>query len=56
MDVNAASEFDGFLHYTVKITALEDAAFNDIIFKSNAAFISKIHDGLGQKGGDRLLL
>lgn len=54
MDVNAAIEFDGFLHYTVKITALEDAAFNDINFQipmqpSSAKYMM----GLGQKGGDR---
>ncbi|OXB25572.1 hypothetical protein B0A80_00025 [Flavobacterium tructae] len=54
MDVNASLEFDGFLTYTVKITALEDAAFNDINFQmpiqpSSAKYMM----GLGQKGGDR---
>ncbi|MET0944183.1 MAG: glycoside hydrolase domain-containing protein [Flavobacterium sp.] len=54
MDVNASIEFDGFVHYTVKITALEDASFNDINFhlpmQSSSA---KYMMGLGQKGGNR---
>lgn len=54
MDVNASIEFDGFVHYTVKITALEDATFNDINFhlpmQSSSA---KYMMGLGQKGGNR---
>ncbi|MCV9929921.1 DUF6067 family protein [Flavobacterium sp. LS1R49] len=54
MDVTGALEFDGFLSYTVKITALEDATFNDINihlpFEPSSA---KYMMGLGQKGGDR---
>jgi hypothetical protein len=54
MDVNAALEFDGFLSYTVKFTALEDMAFNEINFhlpiEPSAA---KYLMGLGLKGGDR---
>ncbi|MBF7090248.1 hypothetical protein IUY40_01655 [Flavobacterium sp. ALJ2] len=54
MDVNGALEFDGFLSYTVKITALEEATFNDINihlpFEPSSA---KYMMGLGQKGGDR---
>lgn len=54
MDVNAAIEFDGFLHYTVKVTALEDASFNDINFQLPMQPTSaKYMMGLGQKGGDR---
>jgi hypothetical protein len=54
MDVNASIEFDGFVHYTVKITALEDSFFNDInihlpIQSSSAKYMM----GLGQKGGNR---
>lgn len=54
MDVTGSIEFDGFVSYAVKITALEDATFNDINFhmplQSSA---SKYMMGLGQKGGDR---
>ncbi|SHL15084.1 glycoside hydrolase domain-containing protein [Flavobacterium chilense] len=54
MDVNASIEFDGFLHYTVKVTALEDASFNDINFQIPMQPTSaKYMMGLGQKGGDR---
>jgi hypothetical protein len=54
MDVNASIEFDGFLHYTVKITALEDVTFNDINFQMPIQSSSaKYMMGLGQKGGDR---
>lgn len=54
MQVNGTLEFDGFLSYTVKITALEDVSFNDINFQMplqpNSA---KYLMGLGQKGGER---
>lgn len=54
MDVNASIEFDGFVHYTVKVTALEDASFNDINFQLPIQPTSaKYMMGLGQKGGDR---
>lgn len=54
MDVNASVEFDGFVHYTVKVTALEDVAFNDINFQMPMQPTSaKYMMGLGQKGGDR---
>lgn len=54
MDVNASIEFDGFLHYTVKVTALEDASFGDINFELPMQPASaKYMMGLGQKGGDR---
>lgn len=54
MDVNASLEFDGFVSYTVKLTALEDVTFSDIAMqipfaKANAKYMM----GLGQKGGDR---
>ncbi|MHC0440759.1 glycoside hydrolase domain-containing protein [Flavobacterium sp. 3-210] len=54
MDVNASVEFDGFVHYTVKVTALEDVSFNDINFQMPIQPTSaKYMMGLGQKGGDR---
>jgi len=54
MDVNASVEFDGFVHYTVKVTALEDASFSDINFELPMQPASaKYMMGLGQKGGDR---
>ncbi len=54
MDVSASLEFDGFMSYTVKLTALRDTAFNDIAmqipFMPSA---SKYMMGLGEKGGYR---
>ncbi len=54
MDVDARIEFDGYLYYTVKITALKDVNLDDIKlhipFDKNA---SKYLMGLGQKGGLR---
>jgi hypothetical protein len=54
MQVNGTLEFDGFLSYTVKITALEDVTFNDINFQMPLqATSAKYLMGLGQKGGER---
>nr|MBU3860740.1 hypothetical protein [Flavobacterium sp. MC2016-06] len=54
MDVTGSIEFDGFVQYTVKITALEDVSFNDINFNlPMQPSASKYMMGLGQKGGDR---
>jgi hypothetical protein len=54
MDINASIEFDGFVHYSVKITALEDASFNDInIHLPMQSASAKYMMGLGQKGGNR---
>jgi len=54
MDVNAALEFDGFLSYTVKFTALEDVNFSDIMFHlPMQPEFTKYMMGLGQKGGNR---
>ena len=54
MEVTASLEFDGFIAYTVKVEALQDADFKDIDmhipFKKDVA---KYLMGLGQKGGDR---
>lgn len=52
MDVNARLEFDGFLSYQVKVTALQDISLVDISLvipfrKSMARYMM----GLGQKGG-----
>lgn len=54
MQVNGTLEFDGFLSYTVKITALEDVTFSDINFHlPMQATAAKYMMGLGQKGGNR---
>ncbi len=54
MDVHASIEFDGFMFYTVKLTATKDVSLQDvrleIPFSPNA---SKYMMGLGQKGGYR---
>lgn len=54
MEVNGSLEFDGFMAYTVKVTALQDLALKDINmvlpFDKSAA---KYMMGLGRKGGDR---
>ncbi|MEX6688928.1 DUF6067 family protein [Danxiaibacter flavus] len=54
MDVTASIEFDGFLYYSVKLTALNDVALSDIAmhipFRKSA---STYMMGLGQKGGNR---
>ncbi len=54
MDVEARLEFDGFLAYTVKLTALHDVDLKDITmhipFRKEMA---KYMMGLGQKGGYR---
>lgn len=54
MDVNASIEFDGFVSYTVKVTALQNIDLKDITMhipftKSTAKYLM----GLGQKGGYR---
>jgi hypothetical protein len=54
MDVNASIEFDGYMNYTVKLTALSDVSLDDIKF--HIPFdkgASKYLMGLGQKGGLR---
>jgi hypothetical protein len=54
MEVSASLEFDGFLSYTVKVTALQDLDLKDIVMhipfeKEYAVYMM----GLGQKGGYR---
>jgi hypothetical protein len=54
MQVNGSLEFDGFLSYQVKLTALEDITLNDINFHipvlpQHAKYVM----GLGLKGGNR---
>jgi len=54
MDVTASLEFDGFLAYTVKVTALQDLDLKDIVMhipfqKEMTTYMM----GLGQKGGYR---
>ncbi|MGZ3750703.1 MAG: glycoside hydrolase domain-containing protein [Mucilaginibacter sp.] len=54
MEVSASMEFDGFIAYQVKVTALQDIDLKDITmhipFKKDVA---KYMMGLGQKGGYR---
>ena len=54
MEVSASIEFDGFMAYTVKVTALQNIDLKDITmhipFKRDVA---KYMMGLGQKGGYR---
>jgi len=54
VDVTGSLEFDGFLAYTVKVTALKDVALKDVTmhipFNKTAATYMM---GLGQKGGLR---
>lgn len=54
MDVDASLEFDGFMTYMVKVTALKDVSFKDItmhipVMPEKAKYLM----GLGQKGGNR---
>jgi hypothetical protein len=54
MDVNASLEFDGFVYYKIKITAVKDIDLKDIRLEiPMAAASSKYMMGLGQKGGYR---
>ena len=54
MDINATLEFDGFLSYTVKFTALQDIELNDINFHlPMQPAATKYLMGLGLKGGNR---
>jgi hypothetical protein len=54
MDVNGVLEFDGFLSYTVKYTALRDVTFSEINFHlPMQPAAAKYMMGLGLKGGLR---
>ena len=54
MDVNASMEFDGFLSYTIKISANKAVDLNDIRMEiPMTRFASKYLMGLGEKGGNR---
>ncbi len=54
MDVNASMEFDGFLSYTIKISANKAVDLNDIRMEIPITmFASKYLMGLGEKGGNR---
>lgn len=54
LDVHASLEFDGFVSYTVAVTALKDIAVNDIrmVIPVNPG-AAEYMMGLGQKGGFR---
>ncbi|GGE53262.1 hypothetical protein EV200_102404 [Pedobacter psychrotolerans] len=54
MDVEGALEFDGYVHYVVKVTALKDVNFSNVDFhipfeKNSTKYLM----GLGEKGGLR---
>ncbi|WP_316805250.1 glycoside hydrolase domain-containing protein [Pedobacter nototheniae] len=54
MDVEGALEFDGYVHYVVKVTALKDVDFSNVDFhipfeKGSTKYLM----GLGEKGGIR---
>ena len=54
MDISASLEFDGFLNYTVKFTALQDMDFKEINFHLPLEpSLPKYMMGLGLKGGIR---
>ncbi|MFT4092656.1 MAG: DUF6067 family protein [Niabella sp.] len=54
MQVDAKLEFDGFLAYSVKLTALEDVSFSDITFHIPVTpALAQYFMGLGLKGGAR---
>lgn len=54
MDVNASAEFDGFVSYTIKITAVKDISLKDIRLEiSYTSGASKYMMGLNCKGGRR---
>jgi hypothetical protein len=51
MNVTGSLEFDGFLHYTVKVTALNDADFDNINMQLPfTKDVAKYMMGLGEKG------
>lgn len=54
MQVNGAIEFDGFVNYTIKITAKNDIKLKDIRLEIPlTSYSSKFMMGLGHKGGLR---
>lgn len=54
MDIKASLEFDGFIAYTVKLTALQNISLSDIALQIPfTKESSKYLIGLGQKGGER---
>ncbi|TKK67968.1 hypothetical protein FC093_12180 [Ilyomonas limi] len=54
MDVAASMEFDGFISYTVKLTALQNVSFKDITMHIPfTKEVAKYMMGLGEKGGYR---
>ncbi|MEO7044352.1 MAG: glycoside hydrolase domain-containing protein [Ferruginibacter sp.] len=54
MEVNASLEFDGFMYYQVKVTALQDIALKEITMHIPfVKYFAKYMMGLGQKGGNR---
>ncbi|NIG52289.1 hypothetical protein F3J22_02240 [Chitinophaga sp. Cy-1792] len=54
MDIDAGIEFDGYMEYTVKVTALEDVDLKDITMHIPfEPSVAKYMMGLNQKGGLR---
>lgn len=54
MDIHGSLEFDGYMTYTVKVTALKDVELKDIVMHIPfSKEMSNLMMGLGQKGGSR---
>ncbi|HFK5502950.1 TPA: glycoside hydrolase domain-containing protein [Elizabethkingia anophelis] len=54
MEIEGSLEFDGFMEYKVKVTALNDVELKDISMQIPfSSYASKYLMGLGEKGGNR---
>jgi hypothetical protein len=54
MEIEGSLEFDGFMEYKVKVTALNDVELKDIAMQIPfSSYASRYLMGLGEKGGNR---
>ncbi len=54
MEIEGSLEFDGFMEYKVKVTALNDVELKDISMQIPfSSYASRYLMGLGEKGGNR---
>lgn len=54
MEIEGSLEFDGFMEYKVKVTALNDVELKDIAMQIPfSSYASRYLMGLGEKGGSR---
>ena len=54
MEIEGSLEFDGFMEYKVKVTALNDVELKDISMQIPfSSYASRYLMGLGEKGGSR---